>query len=191
MTVRTRAAAPPAVEVDRDVTVVATDDDRSLHWGPIVAGLVTALSTFILLSLLALGAGLAAVSPEGSPPTAIATIVSSLIALVSFFLGGFVAAWSSGVTEAARGALYGFLVWATWLVVMLVLSGLGLSSLFGEVGAMLGEARAPDLTPQQIFDALSAGALGSFLALTLAALAAALGGVVGTNEEMYGRVRRR
>lgn len=180
----------PATVVERDVSVVATDD-RAIRWGPIVAGLVTALSVFILLSLLALGAGLAATGPGDTPPPAIATVVTSLIALFSFFLGGFVAAWSAAAVNPARGVLYGFLVWATWLVVMLALSGFGLGSLFGEAGATFGGVRGPDLSAEEVFDALSTGALGSFLALALAALSAMLGGAVGTNEEVYGRFRRR
>ncbi|HVL54307.1 MAG TPA: YrzE family protein [Vitreimonas sp.] len=191
MTTRTEPPVRTAPVVERDVTVVATDDDRSLHWGPIVAGLVTSLSVFILLSLLAIGIGFGTMTPDQGQPEAIATIVTSIIALLSFFLGGFVAAWSARAMDPGRGALYGFLVWATWLIVLLVMSGLGLGSLFGEMGGTLGNVRAPDLTPEQIFDALSTGALGSFFALALAALAAALGGIVGTNDELYGRFRRR
>jgi hypothetical protein len=190
MTGRIDTDVRPSTVVERDVAVIPTNDDRAIRWGPIVAGLVTALSVFILLSLLGIGAGLAAAAPGDEPPAAIATIVSSLIALLSFFLGGFVAAWSAAASNPARGALYGFLVWGTWLLLMLVLSGFGLGALFGEAGSMLGNIRGPEMTAAEIFDALSAGALGSFLALALAALSSALGGVVGTNDELYGRFRR-
>jgi hypothetical protein len=47
------------------------------------------------------------------------------------------------------------------------------------------------MTQQEVLDALSAGALGGFLALALAALSATLGGIVGTNDELQGRFMRR
>lgn len=176
--------------VEQNVAVVGTND-RGLRWGPIIAGLVTAFSTFLLLSLLAIGAGLASSTPNEGPDAAVATIVASLIALVSFFLGGFVAAWSAATTHAGRGALHGFLVWGTWLLTMLLLSGMGLGTIFGEVGSTLGNVRAPDVEPEQVLDALTTGAFGTFLALALSALAATLGGVVGTHDELYNRGRRR
>src|SRR4051812_36837297 len=65
----------------------------SVRWGPIVAGLVTALTTFLLLSLLAVGIGLTAADPaNGSTDTQTlgigSAITGAIIGLVSFFIGG-------------------------------------------------------------------------------------------------------
>lgn len=192
----TRARAPVA---DRDDADLRPNDEvydrdalyaapaRTLQWGPIVAGLVITLTTFLMLSLLAAGLGLAVVNADGGTPTAVATVVTSIIALVAFFLGGFVAAWGGRASNGARGALYGFLVFSTWMIVVLVLSGMGLSSLFGEIGAVMGNIQAPELSQQEILDALSTGAIGAFLALALAGLAAALGGAVGASDRVYAR----
>jgi hypothetical protein len=181
MTLRNDPARPDVV-VERDVAVVEPAADagaRALRWGPIVAGLLLAFGVFILLSLLAVGLGLGA---EDGQETMVAKIVGSIIGLVSFFLGGFVAAWSDNALDNRRGALDGFLVWALWLLVVLAAGALGLSALFGDLGGLFPTTEAPDLT------AVRTGALNTFLALALTAASAALGGVVGTRDTIRARL---
>ncbi len=183
MTMRTDPLRTPDVIVEREVAVIAPVDAgaRALRWGPIVAGLLTALGVFILLSLLAVGLGLG--SAQGENPTMVATIVGSIIALVSFFLGGFVAAWSDNAVDNRRGALDGFLVWALWLLVVLLAGALGLGALFGgDIGGLFPTTQAPDL------NVVRSGALKTFLALALTAASAALGGVVGTRDRIRTRL---
>jgi hypothetical protein len=188
MTLRNDPPRGPDVVVQRDVAVAVVEPAmdagaRALRWGPIVAGLVTALGVFILLSLLAVGLGLGAA--QGENPTMVATIVGSIIALVSFFLGGFVAAWSDNAIDNRRGALDGFLVWALWLLVVLFAGalGLGVGALFGgDIGGLFPTDQAPDL------NVLRSGALRTFLALALTAAAGALGGVVGTRDRIRTRL---
>jgi hypothetical protein len=182
MTMRTDPTRGPDVAVQRDVAVVAPAADagaRALRWGPIVAGLLTALGVFILLSLLAIGLGLG--TAQGQDETMVATIVGSIIALASFFLGGFVAAWSDNALDNRRGALDGFLVWALWLLVVLLGGALGIGALFGDVGGLFPTT---DLDVNQ----LKTGALNTFLALTLTAASAALGGVIGTRDTIRTRL---
>lgn len=172
------------VVVERDVAVIAdTGGPRALGWGPIVAGLLAALGLFVLTSLLAVTIGAAVITPDGSPPTTIATVVAAVIALVSFFVGGFIASWSARLADEKLGALSGFLVWALFLVVVLVAGGLGLGSLFGAAGSLLEDISAPELSRQQVVDALQTGSWRTFLALALGAAAAALGGAVGAWRE--------
>jgi hypothetical protein len=138
---------------------------------------------FILLSLLAVGLGLG--TAQGQDETMVATVVGSLIALVSFFLGGFIAAWSDSAIDNRRGALDGFLVWALWLLVILLAGalGLGVGALFGnDVGGLFPGTDTTDLNQ------LRTGALNSFLALALTAVSAALGGVVGTRDRVRTRL---
>jgi hypothetical protein len=183
MTLRNDPLRGPDVIVERDVAVIAPVDAgaRALRWGPIVAGLLTALGTFILLSLLAVGIGLSTTT-DPQERNMVATIVGSLIALVSFFLGGFVAAWSDNAVDNRRGALDGFLVWALWLLVVLLAGAIGLSALFGDLGALFPTGDSPDV------NALRSGALRTFLALALTAASAALGGVVGTRDRIRTRL---
>lgn len=182
MTMRTDPGGPEVV-VERDVEIVAPAVDagaRALRWGPIFAGLLTSLGVFILLSLLAIGLGLG--RAQGEDETMVATIIGSIIALVSFFLGGFVAAWSDNALDNRRGALDGFLVWALWLLVVLIGGAIGIGALFGDVS--VGLFPAPDLDVNQ----LRTGALNTFLALLLTAASAALGGVVGTRDTVRTRL---
>ena len=186
-----RSARARDVVVERDVAVVAeTDRPRALSWGPITAGLLAALGVFVLLSLLAVTVGATVVTPDGNPPTTIATIVAALIALVSFFGGGYVAAWSARIADETLGALNGFLVWALFLVVVLIAGGLGLGSLFGTAGSLLDDISAPEMSRQQVVNALQAGSWRTFLALGLAAAAAALGGAIGAWSEGKRRMRQ-
>jgi MFS family permease len=170
----------PGVPVghDHDVDIhFATRQGRQLHWGPIWAGLLTSFGVFLLLSLLAVGIGIQTIG-EGDADT-VATIIASVIGLVALAAGGFIAAWSAVVGNPARGLLYGFLVWALWLAVLVVMAGFGFGTLLGNFGGVLADLQAPELTQAEITDILEAGALGSFLALALTAAAGMLGGVLG------------
>jgi hypothetical protein len=87
----------------------------SIRWGPIWAGLITALTTFLLLQLLAIGLGLVDVGPGSDGGGG---WVPGLIGLIAFFTGGAVA----GMTSAIRGPG----------------SGLLLSALASMLGGLLG-----------------------------------------------------
>src|SRR5829696_8751338 len=98
----TRTSAVPAQvhrpdwTTDREASALLAARD-SVRWGPIVAGLVTALTTFLLLSLLAVGIGLTAVDAGNRTTDTNAlgiggAITGAIIGLFSFFLGGLVAA---------------------------------------------------------------------------------------------------
>ena len=158
----------------------------STRWGPIWAGLVTALTTFLLLQLLAIGIGIVGIGPNETG----GAWVSAILGLVAFFVGGAVA----GMTSAARGAIpglvNGFLVWALGVLVILLLSALGLGQIFGALGNVIGQVgvlqniqqggvNAPNVDPSQIASAVRTGALGAFFGLLLSAVAAMIGGLIG------------
>ena len=160
----------------------------STRWGPIWAGLVTALTTFLLLQLLALGIGLVGILPEeqgfGSG------LVSAILGLLAFFVGGAVAGMTSAVRGAIPGLVNGFLVWALGVLVILLLSALGLGQIFGALGNLVGQVgvlqdiqqggvNAPDVDPEQVASAARTGALGAFFGLLLSAVAATVGGLIG------------
>jgi hypothetical protein len=157
-----------------------------VRWGPIVAGFVTAITSFILLTLLAAWAGLIfrAVAP-GSQQSVVNTAsgwATAIIGLVAFFVGGWVAGVSLSVTRSWSGILNGFLVWAAGLVFMLIMAGLGLGSLFGTLGTLFGNVQSlntPNVDQQTVLSSIQSGAGVAFIALALGALAAAFGGWVG------------
>src|SRR4051794_16925255 len=90
--VETNNVQRPSWSTDREASALLAARD-SVRWGPIVAGLVTALTTFLLLSLLAVGIGLTAADPaRGSADTQTpgigSAVTGAVIGLVSFFIGG-------------------------------------------------------------------------------------------------------
>jgi len=199
MTASSSAGGPPASgrfsTVERDSVVqqaaFVAPRDR-VRWGPVFAGLVTALSVFLLLSLLALGLGLAvAQTADGDQNTGtVGAIVAAVIGLAAFVLGGFVAARTSAVVGRGPGALNGFLVWALGVVLILTLGALCLSQLFGAAGDIFGQLQSSgvgtddvNVDPNQAADALRNSALGGFVSLALPAIAAAAGGIMGARKE--------
>ena len=162
----------------------------SIRWGPIWAGLITALTTFLLLQLLAIGLGLVDVGPGSDGGGG---WVPGLIGLIAFFTGGAVAGMTSAIRGPGSGLLNGFMVWALGTVLILLLSALGLGQLFGALGNVasqvgpgaLGSAAdtaqgaAPNVSPREAEQALQKGAIGAFFGLLLSALASMLGGLLG------------
>jgi hypothetical protein len=190
--IRPAPQTDPVPGVAATAAVGHTGDRLPLRWGPIWAGALTALGVFLLLSLLAIAVGVQAAPGTDEDLGAIASIVTSIIALVSFFIGGFVAAWSAEVAGNARGLLNGFLVWALWLVLILLLAAFGASTIFGAATELFGQIAVPQpgVEPNEVISGLRQGAWGSLLALALTAAAAALGGVVGSHEEVRTRFSR-
>jgi hypothetical protein len=128
----------------------------SIRWGPIWAGLITALTIFLLLQLLAIGLGLIGIGPGDGGGGG---WVSAIIGLIAFFAGGLVAGMTSAVRGEATGLLNGFLVWALGTVLILLLSALGLGQIFGALGNVVGQvgvlqnlqsANVPDVDHAQI-----------------------------------------
>ena len=185
-------AQQPQPEVVASTSVITPRD--SVRWGPVIAGLLTALGTFLLLSTLALAIGLQ-VAPGGTETEdagLAAGLITAAIGLISFFLGGFVAARSSAVGGGPAGVLNGFLVWALGMAFVVILAALGVGQLFGAAGDLFTQYRslgapAPDVDTTQLREQVRNGALGAFLGLALPALAAALGGWLGAREDVEGR----
>jgi hypothetical protein len=162
----------------------------SIRWGPIWAGLITALTTFLLLQLLAIGLGLVDIGPGSDGGGG---WVPGLIGLIAFFTGGAVAGMTSAIRGPGSGLLNGFMVWALGTVLILLLSALGLGQLFGALGNVAGQVgpgaisgaaqsaqgAAPNVNPQEAEQALQTGAIGAFFGLLLSALASMLGGLLG------------
>ena len=125
---RAQIELPEALNLTRD----------RVRWGPIWAGLFTALTTLIILSLLGLAIGLTAVSAaQGGPGQAAgigAAIWGALTAIIAFLLGGWVAGWTAAVFDRKWGALNGALVFLVAVPAMLLLVGLGASALGGLLG---------------------------------------------------------
>ncbi len=158
----------------------------SVRWGPVWAGLITALTTFLLLQLFAIGIGIVGIGPNETG----GAWVSAILGLIAFFLGGLVAGATSAVRGAVPGLINGFLVWALGTVVILLLSSLGLGQVFGALGSVVGQVgvlqniqqggvNAPNVDPAQVASAVRTGAIGAFFGLLLSAIASMVGGLIG------------
>ena len=192
----TRMGHAPPLEIDRVIAPpisrpvlpqaegadVVTPRDR-LRWGPIWGGLIAAISLFLVLELLMYGFGWLTIDFTGRDATGTGDAwVSTLMALIAFFVGGWVAQATSSVRGADAGALHGFMVWALGVGVILIFSTLGLGLAFGPVGAVLNRLSgiaSGNLRPGAVEGAVRDATLWSVLFLIVAAGAATVGGLLG------------
>ena len=117
---------------------------RAPVWGAILAGAVGAIGTHILLMMLLTAIGLGAADPATDEnPVAtfgIGTAVAwSVSALISLFVGGWIAGRCAARVQSVSGAVHGFLVWcvATIFGLLLVTSGAG--ALIGGAARIAGQ----------------------------------------------------
>jgi hypothetical protein len=161
-----------------------------VRWGPIWAGLITAIATFVLLTVAAVAIGAQAVDSgaDGEAAGMAGGIASAVIALLAFFVGGFVSARTAGVIGRGYGALNGFLVWALGVVIILALAAFGLGSLFGASGDLfaqyqqMGQPQA-DVDANAAIEGIRNGSIGAVIGMLLPAVAASLGGWLGSRDE--------
>lgn len=116
---------------------------KRISWSAVFAGVLVAIVTQMLLTLLGLGIGLGTIDPvEESNPvaglgigSAIWYIVSSLLSL---FVGGWVAGRLAGAPRLFDGAIHGVLTWSlvTLLTVYFLTTAIG--SLIGGAGRLVG-----------------------------------------------------
>lgn len=153
---------------------------NGIHWGSIWAGVLVAITTFLVLDLLAIGIGLLPVAGSGA-----ANWVSAIIGLIAFFIGGYVASLTSRtsvVRSAGSGLLHGLLVWALGAVLVAAISVIGLGQPFGILGEVIGQltyALNPNVDSSLVAESVGGPALVAFFVLLLSALTAALGGWLG------------
>lgn len=112
----------------------------NLSWGAVIAGTITFLSVFIVLSLITSALGFGLFSPENSNPfdgvgtgTAIWTIISLLL---SFLVGGFVA----GLSARRTGILHGFLTWSLSVLVLVYFVASSVGAVVNKTADVAGSA---------------------------------------------------
>ena len=124
-------------------------------WGAIVAGVLVALATHLVLAILGLGLGLGAVDVVSDPDAESGMITGAMgvwwtvSALLSFFLGGWTAGRIAGGSFAPRCLFVAVLVWATITVASFYLLTTSVSTVLGgplavatdSVYAVLSEAQ--------------------------------------------------
>ena len=151
----------PATPAEDERTILLNE----IAWGAVLAGVVVALVTQLLLNMLGLGIGIATLDPGSSDnPTATslsmgAGIWWTLSGILASLVGGYAAGRLSGKPKATTAAWHGLTAWAfTTLVIFYLLSS--------AVGGVLGG----------VYNTVSSamGTLGRTAATTAGAAAPAL-----------------
>ena len=178
---------------DRGPVNVAVGAERQdgVRWGPTWAGLLTALTTFILLELLFYSLGWLTLDPGEQDPGSNAGWVTGILALAAFFLGGLVAGATAIWKGLFSGLLHGFLVWALGVVAFIALTFFGGSALLGSFGTLTNEL---GVGPQEVQSSTNVSgseaediastakdaAAPAFWGLFLPLAASMLGGLIGS-----------
>lgn len=181
-----------------------------VQFGPIIAGVLTAIVTMLILTVLGLAIGASALEPReaGEGVGTAAAIWGIISAVISFFLGGWVAAKTAAVAGAGSGLINGLMVGAAVIAIILWLTGSGVSAILGTVGSNIGdivgvaqdegtttqeaqtqaedaqaqaEQQLEQVDPNQAFDTARNAAWGTLAGLIVPLAASGIGGVVGHN----------
>lgn len=168
-----------------------------VRWGPILAGLFTAIASQLVLSALGVAIGLTTIANSGAPRSNLGDVGSavgiwSIISLlISLFIGGWVTARAAGPMNKSSALLNATILWATTIAISAWLLSSGVSGAFGILASNAGDAigqaqqsgveipdEVPNVTAEQTRDIAgdAAKAGWSFFIGSLFALAAALFG---------------
>jgi len=186
------------------VAVERSEDRRDrVRWGPIWAGAAVVLTAFIVLQLLFFALGWLDLGFDGGDGAGVtAGIVTGVLALIAFFLGGLTAGASMVWRKVGDGMLHGVLVWALSVLGILALALIGGSALLGPLAGFASQApdaaqAAQNVDPAQAMNTARETAGWTALGLGAAVAAAAIGGIAGskiwpgrknTNDTTEGRI---
>lgn len=137
-----RPVAPPAsVVVDETVVSRPLLPVRNrVQWGPVVAGVLAAIVMFLLLTILGIALGASVLDPANTAGEigTWAAVWGAITAIVSFLIGGWIAARAAVIEGTFAGLLNGISVGIAGLLLIIWLTASGLGSLFGTIGSTVG-----------------------------------------------------
>ncbi len=179
------ATEKPADGASALTSAVAAPPRRDrVRWGPVWAGLIVAVPTFLLLQLATLAFGWWEVGPGNTGNAA--DWWSAIDGMLALFLGGLTAGASAIWRGFSDGLLHGILVWALTVASTVVLSLFGGGALLGSIANVLNDvagidrANLPGTAAAQATDVATSSAAWALLGLGLGITAAAIGGLLGT-----------
>ncbi len=162
-----------------------------VQFGLIIAGVLTAITTMLILTVLGLAIGASTLEPRdvGESLGIGAAIWGIISALIAFLLGGWVAAKTAAVAGSGSGLINGLMVGAATIALLLWLTGNGLGGLLGSLGTNVGDitnfAQQQDLDPAarlESFNNLRDSAWGTLAGLLFPLVASGIGGLLGHNK---------
>ncbi|HUQ42678.1 MAG TPA: hypothetical protein VM052_09265 [Candidatus Limnocylindrales bacterium] len=177
-----RRSAEPMGGLRRDSNRDMNDQDRGgherVHWGPVLAGVVAALSTLLLLGLLGLATGLTHVDAQAAGNSTgnqdagrNSALWAAVSAAIAFIVGGYVAGRASDERSPGWSAFNGAMVFLVALPLMLWLAAQGAGAALGALGDLRSGANDAS--------ANGADAARAIEAARNAATAGLIGGLVG------------
>ncbi len=192
---------PTGDYIDPIIPIPTGEYHDRVRWGPILAGLFTAITTQLVLSALGAAIGLTSIAGSGAPRSDAGDVGSAvgiwaiISLLISLFIGGWMTARTCGPMSKSSALLNGAVLWATTLAISAWLLSSGVSGAFGIVAANAGDAinqaqqngvnlpqNAPNVTAEQTRDLAGNAAkvgwsftLGSLLALGASLFGASVG----------------
>lgn len=176
-----------APHADQQVPTDRAEETRDrVRWGPTWAGAAVVLTVFIMLQLLFFALGWLDLSYNGRDGSGVAAgIVTGVLALIAFFVGGLTAGASTMWRKAGDGMLHGVLVWALSVLGILALTLIGGTALLGPLASVAAQApdaaqAAQNVDHVQALDTARDTAGWAALGLGAAAAAAAIGGFAGS-----------
>ncbi len=101
--------------------------------GPGWAGVVVALPVYLVLQMLFFTLSIIDLGVNGEGQSTIASIVSAILALIAFFVGGLMAGSTAASRDSDEGLLHGVLTWAVGIVAILGFGLLGSGALLGNL----------------------------------------------------------
>ncbi|MBW0092631.1 permease [Pseudonocardia sp. KRD-184] len=153
-----------------------------IRWGAVWTGVLTTVSLYVVLQLLFVALGWLDLGVDGEGSGTTRAVVSGVLGLVAFLLGGMAAGASALWHRANDGMINGVVSWAATVVALLVLALIGGGALVGslaDVAVQNADAASAAIDPAAAAQAGRESAGWAALGLGLSVVAAALGGSLG------------
>ncbi len=126
-----------------DAVVTRAAFTKRIAWSAVFAGVLVAIVSQLLLTLLGLGIGLSTVDPvtEQNPTAGLgigSAIWYAISSLLSLFAGGWVAGRLAGSPQRFDGIIHGVLTWSLVTLITIYFLTTTIGSLIGGAGRLVG-----------------------------------------------------
>ncbi len=148
-----------------------------VRWGPVWAGFVTAVGSYIFLQLALVTTGIVELGGAAGDDA----VASGIAALIAFFIGGVTTGATAMWQGVDDGVLHGIVMWFAAMVAIIAFSAVGSGLALGGLDTtdVFNDFSLEDVNLDQANNDAEDAAGAALIALTLGLVAAAAGGAVG------------